>query len=56
MSQLKDAIDNILNGQTAKAKEEVNSILYSKVEDQLSTKKMEISANWLNGLEAPEEQ
>ena len=56
MSQLKDTIKNILSGQNAKAKEEVNTILYSKIEDHLRTKKMELSANWLNGLEAPEEQ
>jgi hypothetical protein len=55
MSELKDAIKNILSKTGSKAKEGIESILYSKVDDRLKTKKMETSANWLNGIEAPDE-
>jgi hypothetical protein len=56
MSIIKDTIKNILSDKAAEAKDGIESVLYSKVDDALKTKKMEISAKWLNDVEAAEEQ
>lgn len=56
MSELKDTVKNILSGNNMEAEEELKTNLYSRVHDHLKTKKMEISAKWLNGIEAPEDK
>jgi hypothetical protein len=56
MSELKNTVKNILAGNNTEAEEELKTNLYSRVHDHLKTKKMEISAKWLNGIEAPEDQ
>ena len=54
MSLIKDTINSILSDDATKAKDGIEDVLYSKVDDVLRTKKMEVSAKWLNDLEASE--
>ena len=50
---IRSAIKDVMDGNSSEMKDKINSSLYAKVADTLKTKKMEISNDWLNGLEAP---
>jgi hypothetical protein len=55
---IKSAIQDVMDGSSSEVKDKINTSLYAKVADALKTKKMEISNDWLNYLEAaaPEEE
>ena len=48
---IKSAIQDVMDGNSSEMKDKISSSLYTKVADSLKTKKMEISNDWLNGLE-----
>ena len=53
---IKSSIDAALDGDANSFAEKINDALAVKMQDALKTKKMEVSNNWLNDIEPPEEE
>ena len=53
---IKNAIEDALDEDPNKFSEKINDVLAAKMQDALKTKKMEVSNNWLNDIEPPEEE
>ena len=53
---IRSALDDALKEKPSEMADKINSVLYAKVEDAMKTKKMEVSNQWLNDVEPPEEE
>jgi len=53
MDTIKNALEDALGEDPNSFAEKINSVLASKLQDALQTKKIEVSNNWLNDIEPP---
>ena len=53
---IKSSIEDALDEDPNSFAEKINDVLAAKMQDALKTKKMEVSNNWLNDIEPPEEE
>ena len=53
---IKNAIEDAVDDNPSSFADKINAVLGAKMHDALKTKKMEVSNNWLNDIEPPEEE